>query len=83
MTTARSSSAQVRNPIAAIPEVQALRDLPPQARLAVQAAFRAISAKARENGNKAWASHKAPMAAYWKANAVNFRHLAIAIKETR
>lgn len=79
--SARSKRAEVRNPMLAIPEVQALANLPPEAREALRAALLAISTACRERGNEAWRKHKPPMAAYWKANAVNARHLAQAIRK--
>lgn len=79
MSKERSSRAEVRNPMIALPEVQALAALPLDARMATRAALMAISKECRHRGNEAWAKHKAPMAAYWKANAVNLRHLALAI----
>jgi hypothetical protein len=60
--------------------VQRLAALPADVRELVRAAFREISADARARGNEAWRKHKPPMAAYWKANAVHFRHLALAVR---
>lgn len=75
----RSTLPEVRNPMLAIPEVQAIAALPEEARAALRGALLAISASCRLKGNEAWRKHKPPMAAYWKANAVNARHLARAI----
>jgi uncharacterized membrane protein len=75
----RSTRPDVRNPLLALPEVQAMADLPPEARRALRAALVAISKDCRARAEKAWRSHKPPMAAYWKANAVNARHLSLAI----
>lgn len=80
--TARSSRADVRNPMVALPEVRELAELPLEARLALRRALMAFSSSCRVRGNEAWAKHKAPMAAYWKANAVNIRHLALSIPKT-
>jgi uncharacterized membrane protein len=81
--TVRSNRPEVRNPMLAIPEVQVIASLPPVAREALRAALLAISNACRERGNEAWRKHKPPMAAYWKANAVNARHLARAIPRDR
>jgi hypothetical protein len=77
--TARSSRVDVRNPLLALPEVQAFAQLPPDAQRALRAALVAFSKSCRVKGNEAWASHKPPMAAYWKAWAVNAGHAARAI----
>lgn len=79
---ARSNSAAVRNPIAAIPEVAAgVRDLSPAARTELRSFLKLMSKDFRERGNHAWRKHKPPMAAYWKQNAVIARHLALALRE--
>lgn len=75
----RSILPEVRNPMLAIPEVQAIALLPDEARKALRCALLAVSDSCRAKGNEAWKKHKPPMAAYWKANAVNARHLARAI----
>lgn len=78
--TARSNRAGVRNPVTILPEAVQLRHLPPESRRALAAVLRNISAAARENANKAWRTHKGPMAAYWKACAVYSRHIALVLK---
>lgn len=77
--TARSNRADVRNPMLMLPEVQAIAELPADSQAALRKALQAISEACRARGNEAWRKHKPPMAAYWKANAVNARHLALAI----
>ncbi len=79
----RSNRADVRNPMLAIPEVIALKDLPDNVRWALARALAGCSTAFRTRGNEAWRKHKPPMAAYWKANAVNFRHLALAVRPAR
>jgi uncharacterized membrane protein len=63
----------------ALPEVMAINELPPESRAALRVALLGISKVCRERGNEAWRRHKPPVAAYWKSNAVNARHLANAI----
>lgn len=75
----RSNRPIVRNWMLDLPEVQAIGDLPIEAREALRDALQALSRASRERGNEAWRRHKAPMAAYWKAKAVDARHLALAI----
>jgi uncharacterized membrane protein len=60
-------------------EVRELASLPPEAREALRRALMAVSQACRDKGNEAWRRHKPPMAAYWKASAVNARHLARAL----
>lgn len=82
--TARSSRTEVRNPVAADPVVaEIVLALPDEASEALEACLRALSARWRDQGNRSWAKHKAPMAAYHKANAINARHLAVALKRSR
>ncbi len=83
MNKERSNRADVRNPMLALPEVQAFAALPDDSRKALRDALNAFSKACRERGNECWRRHKPPMAAYWKANAVNARHLAKALNQTR
>jgi len=78
-SVARSNRPTVRNWMLELPEVQAIGTLPPEAREALRAALQAVSKVSRDRGNDAWRRHKAPMAAYWKAKAVDAMHLARAI----
>lgn len=77
---ARSLRTDVRNPVLALPSAQMLQDLPPVARIALRSCLRDISADARFRAEKCWRTHKAPMAAYWKAVAVYAGHLARALR---
>lgn len=79
----RSSLPGVRNPVAADPEVAALAHQlateHPEAAEALRRMLKALSKKWRTQANHSWLKHKAPVAAYHKANAVNARHLSLAI----
>lgn len=78
----RSNSAAVRNPIAGDPEVAAIIErLSPEARAGMIDVLTALQKRWRQQAQKAWLKHKAPMAAYHKANAVNARHLALALRK--
>lgn len=79
--TPRSSQPGVRNPLLLIPEVQALALMSPEARSGLEKALLGLSRDFRNRGNEAWRKHKAPIAAYWKSNAVHARHLALAIRK--
>ncbi len=82
--TARSNSAAVRNPVAADPEVAAIiARLSPEARRGLRDALGAMSKGWRVKAEKAWRTNKPPMAAYWKVNAVNARHLALALRDPK
>ncbi len=77
----RSTSAQVRNPIAADSEVaKIIAAMSPEGRESLRKILKALSASWRSKADKAWRTHKPPMAAYWKAGAVNARHLSVALK---
>jgi hypothetical protein len=73
---ARATRADVRNPVLALPAMAALRDLPPESRAAMRAALLDLRADARARAEKCWRTHKAPMAAYWKAVSVYSGHIA-------
>lgn len=81
--TDRSMLAEVRNPVLGLPGIAALQRMPDTTRAAIAKVFTAIAKDARERANKAWASHKAPMACYWKAVGVYAGHFARAIKPPR
>lgn len=80
----RSSLPEVRNPLLAIPEVQAeIATLSDESSAALERILLGLSKTFRAKGEEAWRKHKPPMAAYYKANAVNARHLALALRRGR
>lgn len=73
----RSNSADVRNPMLALPGVQeAINSIPPDSRLALRKVLLALRADAQAKAAKSWKTHKAPMALYWKCVAVYAGHIA-------
>ncbi len=80
MSRPRSLRPDVRNPILALPAAGALAALPPEAREALAAVLGEIAADARTRADKCWRTHKAPMAAYWKACAVYAGHIRRAVR---
>ena len=72
----RSSRPDVRNPLLSLPAAARIAALPPEARAALRALCTDLSKEARAKAEQCWRSHKAPMAAYWKAVSVNARHTA-------
>lgn len=76
----RSTLAVIRNPMLALPSAQALADLPPETRKALRAVLLDLKADSAARAQKCWSSHKAPMAAYWKAVAVYAGHTARLLK---
>jgi hypothetical protein len=74
--SARSSRADVRNPLLTLPAAQRMAELDPASRDALRALLLDFKAEARERANECWRKHKPPMAAYWKAWAVNAGHAA-------
>jgi hypothetical protein len=78
--TDRSNLATVRNPVLALPGFSALRNLPLPVRQALADAFKDLAADARQRADKCWKSHKAPMAAYWKAVSVYANHIKRAVQ---
>jgi hypothetical protein len=75
----RSSRPDVRNPILGLDEAAAIAALPAESKAALRALLIGLSKQCRANAEKAWRTHKAPMAAYWKSNAVWSRHIAAAL----
>lgn len=72
----RSLRRTVRNPLLALPATRQLLAMPLQQRLALRDLLRDLAKDARARADKCWRTHKAPMAAYWKAVAVYANHLA-------
>lgn len=70
-----------RNPVASLPEVAAaIAGLSPEAREGLRQCLSGLAKAWRAQADKSWRTHKPPMAAYWKAQAVNARHLALAMR---
>ena len=74
--TGRSSRAEVRNPLLALPSATRLRQLSPSARSELSGLLYELRADAQARADDCWRRHKAPMAAYWKAVAVYAGHVA-------
>lgn len=75
----RSLRTDVRNPILALESSQQLAALPAEAREALRAVLNSIALDARARADKCWKTHKAPMAAYWKACSVYAGHIRRAV----
>jgi hypothetical protein len=80
MESNRSNRAEVRNPLVSLPAARDLCNLDPAAREALRKTMRDLSQQCREKANECWRKHKAPMAAYWKAQAVYARHMAVLLR---
>lgn len=77
--SARSTKAEVRNPVLALPSVNRLRALSPEVRSVLQAVMLEIQRDARVRAENSWRSRKPPVAAYWAACGVYAGHIARAI----
>ena len=75
----RSSRRDVRNPVLALPSIEALQALPQEAREALALVLADVSSDARIRADESWRKHKAPMAAYWKAVSVYAKHIRRAL----
>jgi hypothetical protein len=64
----------------ALPSIVKLKALPPDAREAICDILGELATDSRAKAEKCWRSHKAPMAAYWKAVAVYAGHVRRAVK---
>lgn len=80
VVTTRSVRADVRNPLLALPAMAELLALPPEQRAALRRLLRDVAIDARSRAEKCWRTHKAPMAAYWKAVSVYAGHTARALR---
>ena len=72
----RSTRPDVRNPLLKLPGAADIAALPPEAREALRRLALDASKAWRALGDECWERSKPPMAAYWRAWAVNARHLA-------
>lgn len=79
-TEGRSSRADVRNPLLKLPAMQKALKAGKLERMILRDILKEVSADARERAEKCWRTHKAPMAAYWKAVAVYANHTARALR---
>ncbi|RWF49961.1 MAG: hypothetical protein EOS50_30235 [Mesorhizobium sp.] len=75
----RSSRRDVRNPVLALPSIEALQALPIETRRALAFLLTDLSTDARMRADESWRKHKAPMAAYWKAVSVYAKHIRRAL----
>ena len=78
--SARQVSAVVRNPLLGLPAIGELQELDQASREALRAVLVNLRDDCRARAEKAWRTHKAPMAAYWKAVAVYANHTARILK---
>jgi DNA-binding transcriptional MerR regulator len=78
----RSSREIVRNPLLALPEIQALLDLPPESRQAIAKLAQALARSKRQEAEHSWRTNKGPMALYHKWAGVQARHLAQILKRS-
>ncbi len=75
----RSASAEVRNPLLALPAVAAIRALPLECRAPLAELLRQVAADADAKAEAAWRKRKGPMAAYWRATSTYAKHTARAV----
>jgi len=78
--TARSTRAEVRNPILALPAFKALQSLDPDVRALLDALLCDLQRDARARAQHSWEKRKPPVAAYWAAAAVYAGHIAKALR---
>jgi hypothetical protein len=79
MSTQRSSAPEVRNPLLALPAMEALLALPLEQRGPLASLLEELSTQAHEHAERSWRQRKGPMAAYWRAVGVYARHTARAL----
>ena len=72
----RSSLASVRNPLTTLPVARRISAAPPEVRVLFRDLCLELRADARLRADKAWRTHKAPIACYWKVVSVLAGHSA-------
>lgn len=84
MNNERSSRPEVRNPVLRLASSRRAAELfaalPEETRQGLLDALAEMSEECRVLSEKCWRKHKAPMAAYWKAFAVYWRHIRLALR---
>ena len=80
MSGARSALAVTRNPLLGLPAAKRIAELEPAARELLAAILCDLSKDARARADKAWRTHKGPMAGYWKSIAVYATHTKRALR---
>lgn len=80
MSPARSTRTEVRNPVMALQAMKKMQALSPETRKEMRLMLAELGADARSRAEKCWRTHKAPMAAYWKAVAVYAGHIGRALR---
>lgn len=79
MLDARSNRPDVRNPMLRMPEIsEGWARLTAESRMELVGILKIISKAAHAHGSHHWENRKFQSAAYWKAKAVDARHLAMA-----
>lgn len=68
------------NPVLALPAIARMQAMSPEFRAEMRALLKELALDARERADKCWRTHKAPMAAYWKAVSVYAGHVARALR---
>lgn len=76
----RSTLAEVRNPVLALPAAREILAGPWADLDRLASLLRALSKDAAERAQKCWKTHKAPMALYWKCVAVYSGHISRALR---
>lgn len=79
----RSSQAEVRNPILALPSLGRVQSLPPEAQAALWALLDDLAKDAASRAQVSWVQNKAPMAAYWKAVSVYAKHVRAVLRRRK
>lgn len=77
---ARARQPEVRNPLLALPAMEALLGLPEEQRRALAAVLVELGTQAHAKAELSWRQRKGPMAAYWRAVGVYAGHTARAIR---
>lgn len=72
----RSSRAEVRNPLLALPGAVAIMALPIETRQVLRDLLLDLRRDAQARAAESWKRHKAPVACYWKCVATYCGHIA-------
>ncbi len=78
----RSTLPEVRNPVLALPAMQAILALPPRQRAVLAGLLAELAHDAANRAEASWTRRKGPMAVYWRGVSVYAGHIRRALRPT-
>lgn len=72
-----------KNPLLDLSEAHEILKLPTEQREVIAKLLDGLRKKCADDAQRSWRRNKAPMAAYWKINAVYIRYMAHALRRAK